>query len=558
MALAEDRYNFSARAQDRVAIAITDREGLAGETLALPPFTLIRGGFIAGRIVNASTGQAIAVGNGGEPVALGLIGPSQPLGKAISPMRMATADRDGRYAIRAAPGENFPYLVNLSGDRMGWNTTKQPPVLVREGETTTYDMLVTPERTPAEKMERARKVVDALPIPPSERTARILEEFRKLEHTVDETELWCSLMRELVAIGRDATPQLCAELDRTTADRTLRRLAFAARAIGDARAVPALIRAIPRTLLPASSDYGLIVADGRLAEFMHRHQLRGGPVGGRYFDFGRAVREVTGALGKLTGQGFDDPEVLGVSRSEDPRRRWYQRQLFIRQARRWQTWWETHWREFTDDAAYQRVDLKGDDEPLPPVATRLGPGARLGEGVIGAVLSPAIEGGGHTEYFYDLDTGADPGWPDHIPRDEARMDGKQLVDWAAARGVDLMCATHRAADGTQTFVLRSFGMRAWEISPRDLRNLDKLIAAGTLPKGHDVGEWLMHYDEGSKRSVPDANAAFIYVTREGSMGLIETTDRVTRTADLTGGFGDPPAGVGFHKGVRFNLKSIIP
>ena len=190
--------------------------------------------------------------------------------------------------------------------------------------------------------------------------------------------------------------------------------------------------------------------------------------------------------------------------------------------------------------------------------TRLRPGARLDEGVIGMVLSPTIEAGEHTEYFYDLDTGASPRWPAHIPRDEARLDRKQLADWAEERGVDLMCVTHRAADGTQTFVLRSFGMTAWEISARDLRNLDKLIAAGTPPKGHDAGELLMHQDEGSKRSVPDANAPFLYVTREGSMGLIETTDRVTRTADLTGGLGDPPAGVGFHRGVRFNLKSIIP
>jgi hypothetical protein len=42
------------------------------------------------------------------------------------------------------------------------------------------------------------------------------------------------------------------------------------------------------------------------------------------------------------------------------------------------------------------------------------------------------------------------------------------------------------------------------------------------------------------------------------MGLIETTDRVTRTADLTGSAATPTPGVGFHKGVRFNLKSIIP
>jgi hypothetical protein len=41
------------------------------------------------------------------------------------------------------------------------------------------------------------------------------------------------------------------------------------------------------------------------------------------------------------------------------------------------------------------------------------------------------------------------------------------------------------------------------------------------------------------------------------MGVIEVTDRVTRVADLTGMAG-APAGVGFHKGVRFNLTTIVP
>jgi hypothetical protein len=101
-------------------------------------------------------------------------------------------------------------------------------------------------------------------------------------------------------------------------------------------------------------------------------------------------------------------------------------------------------------------------------------------------------------------------------------------------------------------------MKVREISPRDLRNLDRLLAAGTLPEGRPVGELLMHYDTQSQRLVPDANAAFLFVTREGNMGVIETTDRVTRTANLNGMAGGPPPGVGFHTGVRFNLKSIIP
>ncbi len=372
MALPEDRYNFSVRAKDRICIAITDRECLAGQALELPTFQLIDGGFIAGRVVNTSTGQPIAVTNQGLPIVIGLIGPSQPLGKVISPSRVASVDRDGRYNMRAAPGENFPYLVNYQGDRMAWDTTTKPAIVVKEGETTAYDMLVTPKIPPGERLKQAGKLVESLSTRPSERTARILLEFRKLNHTVDETELWCTLMRELVAVGPDAVPQLCTELDQTTENRMLRRLGFALRAIGDPRAVPALIRSIPKTLLPASSDYGLIVADGGLAEFMQKHDLRGRRPGGQYFDLGRPEREVLGALHQLTGQDFDDSEISGLSLSSDPRRQSQQRRLFTRHARRWQTWWEAHWREFTHDAAYRAVNLKVEDEPVPPASTRCG------------------------------------------------------------------------------------------------------------------------------------------------------------------------------------------
>jgi hypothetical protein len=470
---------------------------------------------------------------------------------------MATVDNAGRYVARAAPGENFPYFVNFHGDRMAWDTTKQPPVVVQEGETTSYNMVVTPKVMPAEKLKAARAIVAVLSEQPSDRTAQILLEFRKLNHTVDETDLWCTLMRELVAIGRDAVPQLCGELDRTTENRMLRRLGFALRAIGDPRAAPALIRAIPKTLLPSSSDYGLIVQDPGLARFMQTHDL--GSHGGKYFDLGRPEREIFGALHKLTGQNFDDAELFGICLSEDPRRQVLQRRLFLRQASRWQTWWEANWRQLTDDGAFQKVNLAVVDEALPLASPTLGPKARLGEGMIGATLSPAVQGGQHADHFLDLDTGYEPTWPAHIPKDEPKIDQKKLDNWAAENGVDLMCITHRSPEGTQTFVLRGFGMKAWEVNQRDLRNIDSLIAAGTLPKGPPVGELLMHYDAESKQFVPDANAAFIFVTREGNWGLIETTDRITRTANLNGTMpGSAPAGVGFFKGVQFNLKPIIP
>jgi hypothetical protein len=309
-------------------------------------------------------------------------------------------------------------------------------------------------------------------------------------------------------------------------------------------------------LLPGSSDYGLIVKDAELTTFMKRHDLAEGD-GGTHFDFGRPVREVSGALVKLTGQPFDDAELFGIFLSEDPRRQILQRRMFHRQAQRWQTWWEAHWREFVDDAAYQKVKLEIVDEPLPPASKTLTANARLVDGSSGAILSPAIQGGEHARHFCDLDTGYQPRWPANIAKDEARLDEGQLGDWAAENGVDLMCITHVAADGTETFVLRGFGLESWEISPRDLRNLEKFIAAGKLPEGRRVGDLLMHYDEESRQFAPAADAVFIYTTREGSLGVIEITDHVTKTGD-PGGSTVWPRGVGFFKGVRFNLKTIVP
>jgi hypothetical protein len=168
-------------------------------------------------------------------------------------------------------------------------------------------------------------------------------------------------------------------------------------------------------------------------------------------------------------------------------------------------------------------------------------------------LSPALQEGQHATHFWDLDTGFHPRWPAHIPRDQTKLDQKQLAAWAGENGVDLMCVAHPGIDGSWTYVLRGFGLKAWELSPRDLRNLDILIAAGKLPEGREVGELLMHYDPEKQELIADANAAFLFVTRDGSFGVIETI-----TADLTGTAGNPPRGVGFFEGVRFNLKTIIP
>ena len=137
MVVPEDRYKFSVRAKDRVCIAITDRECVAGETLELPPFQLIER-----RIHRRSGRQRL-----NRPAdrrhrrrrsrsSSASSARRSRWEKRFRPSRMATVDQAGRYTVRAAPGENFPYFVNFHGDRMAWNTTKQPAVVVKEGETT--------------------------------------------------------------------------------------------------------------------------------------------------------------------------------------------------------------------------------------------------------------------------------------------------------------------------------------------------------------------------------------------------------------------------------------
>jgi len=306
---------------------------------------------------------------------------------------------------------------------------------------------------------------------------------------------------------------------------------------GTARALPADVV----VKLPASS----------LMIFMQAHDLDQG-TGGEYFALGRPVREIVGALRALTGQSFDDTDLFSMTLSEDPRRRVLQDRIFRRQAQRWAEWWEANWRRFTQDAAYQKVKLNVADEPLPPAALALGPTARLSGGMTGVVLSPAIPEGQYVWDSLDVDTGYPPKLPARIPRDEPARDLKQLADWASQSGADLICVNHRLPDGTETCVMRALGMQVREIDSRDLRNLDRLIAARTLPEGRPVvGELLMHYDSKSQQLVPDANAAFLFITREGNWGVIEITDRFARDAS-------PPPGGGGRPGVRFNLKEIIP
>jgi hypothetical protein len=585
MVLREGRYHFLAEASDRISVPLIDLDCIAGETLELPPLTLIAGGLICGKVLNSSTHQPVLRSKNGNPIILGLFGPSHPpTPRRLVPARLTSVDAEGRFSLRAAPGENFPYLLDIDCDRMPSDTQLQPPVIVKEGQTTAYDMLVPPERTPAEKLEAARALVAALPKEPSARTARLMEEFDKHEQVdrmrnpYEEPERWCALMRELVAIGPTAVPQICEELDRTQQERVLQRLCFALRAIGDPRAVPALIRAVPKTLSRRTGPTVMHVKDRELGTFLRQNCVKGM----RLIGLDPPVREVFAALHKLTGQDFDDDEVERLILAEGRLSQILQRRIYFRQARLWQAWWEANWNKFTSDPAYEKVHLASADEPVPPSAKTLSKTARLIFGRT-AFLSPLREKGRHVTSYVDLDTGYEPKWPADFPRDESRVDRKQLSKWALENGVDLMCVTRRAPDGTKAYVLEAFNMQVWEITPRDVRYFNRSLAAGTLPNGRaiadrantgraiadkantgrgaaatpntggEAGDLLMHYDAKSGHPVPGASAVFLFKTHEGNIGLIEVPDQVAKAATLPAA-GRRPKELGF---LIFTIRLII-
>lgn len=567
----EGRYNVSVEADDGVWVALTDQHFTRGRTVQLPPLTAIEGGYILGRVVDAQ-GNRVNLTPDGQPITIGLMGPSLPVDpRIVRQVARATVDDSGRFVLDAAPGDNFPFFANTLGDRQAYNALKWDPVVVRAGETTVITLTVRPERVARavgaqnaalqaelvrareqiEKRRAARQVIAALPVDPANRVEAILQEFERFEATVDEPDVWCTLLRELVKLGPAAVPAISSELDHATANNTIRRLAFALRAIGDPRAVPALIRAIPKTLQPPGSDYGLKVADPQLMTFMQQNDVDADARLPDMFLFGRPVREVFAALQTLTRQDLGDVELSMMNRSEDPRRAVLQRRLYQRQAELWQAWYEKHARELTPDVMYHRVSLPPLDELLSP-AEKLKAGAHFdNSGFSNMQMAPPERPDGFTWNLLDLDTGYRPRWPDRFPRDASKIDFDEFDEWAREAGVDLMCIVHKEADGTEVLALRGIDLKAVELTHTEHASIEEMLNAGAAPVGHAGGDLLLHKDAATDALTATADAAFLYTTREGSHGLLEVLDRATRTPDAAGH-------VDFHKGLRCNWKPIAP
>lgn len=552
----DDDMRFVAEAQ----IQVCRKRGMVYE---MKPILAQAGGWIVGRVFDTETNKPIVFVPSSPQlrVAVGLFGPNRPKGRLIYTDNLAEVDDQGRFRMRAMPGENFPYLCNMRGSRNTFTTMKQPAIRVQAGEETTCDLSYTPELTSEQKMKKARDLLTNLP-KGEKRVEAILAELRKLNSTIDECEIWCLLVQELTNIGPSAVPELCRELESTDQQRMYRRLAFALRAIGDPRAVPSLIRVLPKTLLPSMSDYGLRVEDPELARFMAKHDIDEKDRG-VYFSFGRPMREFEHTLEKLTGHQIRQFNLPSMSRSKDLRALARQEKAFHQAAQAWAKWWESEWKQFDVPGNYNKVELpafKERDLTDYPSGLEITKNATTTGGLSGMTLTPIGDDDKTASFFLDLDTGRRASWPEELPDSQDTDNLKRIQRWAADRGYDLICLKPNPAslpnvNGTMQHILVGVYLKKWEIDLVDAKNIDDLLSRGELPKHRPVeASYLWHEDKEGKR-YSKIGASFLYLTRDEGLGIIRITDDVLQAKDITGAFSSPK-GVGFYRGVRFDYQPI--
>jgi hypothetical protein len=343
---------------------------------------------------------------------------------------------------------------------------------------------------------------------------------------------WATAIRDLVRIGKPAVPHLIAELDRTTANRPLRSLGFTLRAIGDPRAVPALIRAIPRTLVPAGSDFGLPMDDPELLAFLQQHDLDPAS-GGELFTFGMPYREITGALHAPTGQKFREDELNFINLQGTPKQRWLQLWLFHGLATRWAVWWKQNARRFTDDPVYARVSLPPlpDAPPVPRAAADqpfpTGDAVRASDGWANVIIGPP-QAREYYRTFKDLDTGREIPWPKELP-EPSKAGNDQIAAFTAREGFDLRGTEYTdPGSGRSVYTLQPLGLRAWQVDNRLYGTIEKDLRDNKPPKlDRPARDLLMDVDPRSGTYRPRNKATFLFVTREGTTGILQLTGLVT-------------------------------
>lgn len=382
------------------------------------------------------------------------------------------------------------------------------------------------------------------------------------QRELSDVDEYATRIRQLARIGSPAVPSLIKALDQAEATTPLRLLPFTLRAIGDPRAVPALIESIPRTLIPLSSDVALPARDRDLLRFMQEHDNDEGP-SAAHFSIHRPVRELFSTLQTITKVHHGEKELYSVVILGGPRQQAMQQHLYLEVAHRWATWWRENWSDYVDDPEYAKVTL----DPLPErnqsVGFPEGPNAQAGPRTVGRVIGSIWES--PEECFLDLDTNRNPAWPESIPWNQGQpSDSQALHAWAAREGVHLI-GTEYTPPGSETpyYSLKARGVQVWQIDNHRWETLkQELQNPDPLELGIPCGDLLLPYDPETGQFTPDKPATFLFLTSNGVSGALRTTGQIRRLRTASNlpfsrhssdaqTFEDQ---VGFRKGIRIDYR----
>ena len=350
--------------------------------------------------------------------------------------------------------------------------------------------------------------------PTVENQTRIHELIYVLRHAtlLSRQEHWCAAIKELAEIGKPAVPWLVRELDHSDGLFEKSAIAFALRAIGDPRAVPSLIRALPRSPDQIGS-FGLILANEDVHRFMAQHACWPGPTADM-FTFNWPLTELDGTLRKITGHSEGDMNAKTNSRADQAAATKAQQEI----AERWKGWWATNRQKYVSD-----VDLAGiEDRPsvqgdLVEAAglAKFGPIFAAGQdvrlGPVHDLVLPA-EKSIDVKAFLDFDTGRRfsqfEGGRWNSDRDYAR--------WLQQAGIDARVMGD---------MLVGSDVHAWVVDNALWEKLpDELARQSTIDPGRrgPSSDFYPPRNEGGAHLQPDAlPVTFLFTTREGGRGILQ-------------------------------------
>ncbi len=558
--MSADRYNVWAEQPERIPIAIDSIEAVPGLTKSKNDIAMVTGGLVYGKHLDA---EGKPLENGGR-ARIAHYGPARPRSGAAVTSTVTAAD--GTYRLRVAPGANYVYTMsgNCSAN-----------IAITDGQELELNLLTGTHQggelnraVPMLKLRAAENIEKAEKFRPSRQRGNakvglLLDQLEQQNSGKERfNDPWLFTLQQLADLGAEAVPELCKELDETDSDIMMRCMGLVLRAIDDKRAVPALIRAIPKTLLRPGSDMGVRVEDKGLEKFAHTHDLDESNEAGMY-SFGRPVREIMRTLQKLTGHQLDDDQLFHIFLNGNEQQIAMRQKLFERHAIKWATWWEANAPELGVPVDYQKVNLPQIEEVVTVAAMQLDVPYKVTGGGSNWILESALNPKSNT-VFYDFDTGRvsklPEQWRDTLPSRDAtdselaKLPQDEIDKWAIEEGFDMMGTELPAADGEErVYALRLIGAQAWQVKDERWKTQPGRITLQELiDEGREAHEFLFH--EGPNLIDRQKPASFLIITGDGTPALVFLGIQVLDDSLKPGGVanGDNELNpIAFRKGRRF-------